>query len=219
MSNNTGQISPSQFDAQFVLIIITVILQVFQAVVTGIKMRVRCKDCFCSLRGKNSSPGGSSTDGSPKRHALADVADAPAAAAAAAAAPSTHPATSLADGRLEVSLTPRTAAAVMAAVVAATTPRSSISETVAAAAAAADPEVDEPKIGTIVSFSKARSGTTHSEGSRTLSSADQSLSAAYAAAPERRAKTPSGASTPPQPKPRQRSSVPPIHLESVVIED
>lgn len=112
------EISPIQFDAQFVLIIITVVLQLFQTVVTGVKLRVRCRDCFCSVHPKNSSPGGSSTasDTSPKR----DPGEpAPPAAAAAAAVDNT---------KLEVSLTPRTAAAVAAAVVAAQTPRMSISE-------------------------------------------------------------------------------------------
>lgn len=124
MSNNnsTGQISPTQFDAQFILIVIAVVLQLFQTVVTGIKLRVKCRHCFCSVRPKNSSP--DSNGGSPQRPddlREREIKQPPLPSSIA-------PAVQDQGGRLEVSLTPRTAAAVVAAFTAVAVPGTSVSE-------------------------------------------------------------------------------------------
>jgi hypothetical protein len=136
MSDRDRLVSSPLYDAQFVLIVITALLQLIQTVVMGVKMRVRCKDCFCSWRPKGSSPGSSdassNADGSPKRSTDRES------PAAAVALPHQQ----------EISLTPRTAAAVVAAVVAATTPRTSVSlsEAVAVVIAAAAEQRDAPAV-------------------------------------------------------------------------
>lgn len=221
-NNSTAQISPSQFDAQFVLIVITVVLQLFQTIVTGIKLRVRCRDCFCSMRPKNSSPGGSSdsSGGSPKR--AADDPGSPVHPGIPSVAVTSAAAAAAQDqgGKLEVSLTPRTAAAVAAAVVAgvaAATPRTSVSlsESVVQGMAASDGALRTPVA--------AKRGSATIERSRTFSSADQMLQTPVAV---RRSRTPSVSSAPSptmhcteQPNNRKRTSVPPIQLESVVIDE
>ena len=195
--SDRNQVSSSQYDAQFVLIVITALLQLFQTIVMGAKLRIRCRDCFFSWRPKGSSPGGSSDGGgSPTKPAADDAGPVVAAAAAADAAPE------------QVSLSPRTVAAVVAAAVAATTPRTSISLS----------EVHEsalrvPHVGGCPQ-------TPVAERSRTLSGGDCAPSAV------RRARTPSATSAPSPSIPgtvepsnnRKRSSAPPP-LEAVVIDE
>lgn len=41
---------------QIILLVISLGFHVFQAFVTGIKMRVKCRDCSFSMRPKDSSP-------------------------------------------------------------------------------------------------------------------------------------------------------------------
>ena len=47
----------SYLDTQLILLVVSVCFHIFQALVTGMKWRVKCKDrCSCSLRPKGSSP-------------------------------------------------------------------------------------------------------------------------------------------------------------------
>ena len=45
-----------QFDTQLVLLVVSLCFHLFQAVVVGMKWRVKCKNCLCSCRTKGSSP-------------------------------------------------------------------------------------------------------------------------------------------------------------------
>lgn len=59
----------TQFETQVILLVISLCFHVFQAFVTGMKLRVKCRDCMCSVRPKNSSdtpsPSSSSSSSDP----------------------------------------------------------------------------------------------------------------------------------------------------------
>jgi hypothetical protein len=48
--------SSSTFETQLVLLIVSLCFHVFQAFATGMKWRVKYKNCLCSVKPKGSSP-------------------------------------------------------------------------------------------------------------------------------------------------------------------
>jgi hypothetical protein len=52
----------NDLSVQLILLVVGLCFHVFEAMVTSLKLRVKCKDCICSLRPKGSSPSPSDTD-------------------------------------------------------------------------------------------------------------------------------------------------------------
>jgi hypothetical protein len=68
----------NELKTQLILLVISLGFHVFQAFVTGMKLRVKCKNCMCSLKPKGSSPSpnslsSSSTERSPDEKQLTEV--------------------------------------------------------------------------------------------------------------------------------------------------
>lgn len=60
-------VTQSEYDTQLILLIISLCFHVFEAFVTSMKLRMKCRHCCsCTMRPKDSSPDSASTSSSSK---------------------------------------------------------------------------------------------------------------------------------------------------------